>query len=128
KTIATAADASPPSAPGAISISATTASSISLSWGPSHDDLALTGYRVYRDGLLARTVTGTQLTIYDLACGSSYTFAIEAFDAAGNHSTRTSKAAGTSACTGGGGGSGGGGDLLPPAAPLGLVVSATSQS
>ena len=40
KTIATAADSSAPSTPGAISVSATSASSISLSWGASHDDLA----------------------------------------------------------------------------------------
>ncbi len=100
KTIAAIADSSPPSTPGAISVNGASGGSISLRWGASEDDLALAGYRVYRDSLLAGTTTSTQLTIADLSCGNSYSFTVEAFDTAGNHSARTNNAtAATSPCT-----------------------------
>ena len=40
--------------------------------------------RVYRDGTLVASPSGTTSTVSGLACGTTYTFAVDAVDAAGN--------------------------------------------
>jgi hypothetical protein len=45
---ASAADTSPPTQPGAITVSSLTATSGTLSWAKSADDVDVVGYRVYR--------------------------------------------------------------------------------
>ena len=43
-------DTSPPSVPGAPSASVSNYNSVSVSWGASTDNVAVTGYYVYRNG------------------------------------------------------------------------------
>ena len=45
---ASAADTSAPSEPGAVTVSGLTASSATLSWARSKDNVGIEGYRVYR--------------------------------------------------------------------------------
>ncbi|WP_238011712.1 DUF4832 domain-containing protein [Dactylosporangium sp. AC04546] len=76
-------DCAAPSTPGGLAVTATTPTSIALSWTASTDNVGVTGYQVYRDGVLRTTVTGTSYTDTGLAAGS-YTYTVRARDAAGN--------------------------------------------
>ncbi|MHB8158850.1 MAG: FG-GAP-like repeat-containing protein, partial [Desulfocucumaceae bacterium] len=72
---------------------------LTLSWTGASDDVAVTGYRIYRDGNLLSTLGNvTTADISGLTDGTEYTFKVEAGDAAGNWSTD-----GPSTLAGGGG-------------------------
>ena len=92
------ADHTPPSAPTGLAVLSTTGTSLEVGWNASTDNLHVAGYRVYRAGTLAATVTGTSTTLAGLTCGSSYTIGVEAFDTAGNTSARTSVLTATEPC------------------------------
>ncbi|MGV9842569.1 cellulase family glycosylhydrolase [Streptomyces fungicidicus] len=86
-------DTTPPTAPGAPSASAVTASSARLTWGAATDANGVTGYDVVRISGGAESVvtsTGdTSATVTGLTAATSYTFAVYARDAAGNRSPRS---------------------------------------
>ncbi|KUO21885.1 chitinase [Streptomyces dysideae] len=69
-----------PGAPGGVSVSSTTSSSVSLSWNPVS---GATDYSIYRNGTKVTAVTGTSATVTGLAASTSYTFQITATNAAG---------------------------------------------
>jgi chitodextrinase len=91
-------DAVAPTAPGAPTVSGATASSLSLSWSASSDNVGVTGYGLYLNGAAVGSTTSTSYTFSGLVCGTSYALAVDAYDAAGNHSAKTSASASTSAC------------------------------
>jgi len=91
-------DISPPSAPTGLSVSSVTSSSVAISWSPSTDDVGVAGYDRYRGGTLVSSGPGTSYTFTGLSCGTSYTFAVDAYDAAGNLSRQTTITGATSAC------------------------------
>jgi len=93
-----AGDTTPPSQPGNLLVSASTATSVSLTWAASTDDVAVSGYGLYVDGDPVSSATLPAATISGLACGSAYTLAVDAYDAAGNRSTKASAIATTAAC------------------------------
>jgi hypothetical protein len=76
-------DTTPPTAPGAV-VGTPAPTSVALSWGPSTDDTAVTGYNVYENGVKVQTVTGPTATISGLTPSTKYAFKVQAFDAAGN--------------------------------------------
>ncbi|TQL24017.1 cellulase family glycosylhydrolase [Streptomyces sp. SLBN-134] len=86
-------DTTPPTAPGAPSASAVTASSARLTWGAATDANGVTGYDVVRISGGAESVVtstaGTSATVTGLTAATSYTFAVYARDAAGNRSSRS---------------------------------------
>ncbi|MER6749124.1 cellulase family glycosylhydrolase [Streptomyces fungicidicus] len=86
-------DTTPPTAPGAPSASAVTASSARLTWGAATDANGVTGYDVVRISGGAESVVtstaGTSATVTGLTAATSYTFAVYARDAAGNRSPRS---------------------------------------
>jgi chitodextrinase len=65
-----------------------TRTSIGLRWNASTDNVGVTGYRVYRNGTLVATTgaSARSYTVSGLTCGTSYTIALTAIDAAGNES------------------------------------------
>ncbi|MEU2023883.1 glycoside hydrolase family 48 protein [Streptomyces sp. NPDC016469] len=79
-------DTEPPTAPGGLTVTATTKDSVSLSWTASTDNVGVTGYDVYRNGVLAGNATGRTFTDSGLAAGTEYTYAVAARDAGGNTS------------------------------------------
>jgi chitodextrinase len=115
-----ASDTQPPSVPGSLSKSGSTQTSVSLTWTASNDDTGVTGYSVYRDGASAGTPAGTSSTVSGLSCGTSYLFAVEARDAAGNHSAQATLSASTSACPVP--------DTQPPSVPGSLSKSGSTQT
>lgn len=83
-------DTTPPSTPTGLSatpstLTATTAS-VALSWSASTDNIAVAGYDVFRDGNRIATVTAPGYTDPLLTPGVTYSYAVTAFDAAGNRS------------------------------------------
>jgi N-acetylglucosamine-6-sulfatase len=81
-------DALAPSQPTALSGTAPSSTEVDLTWSPSTDNVAVTGYTIYRDGATLATVDGTTLSYADATVepGTTYTYTVDAFDAAGNHS------------------------------------------
>ena len=61
-----------------------------MSWNASTDNVGVAGYALYVNGAQVGTTTGTGGTASGLSCGTSYTIAVDAFDASGNHSTKAS--------------------------------------
>src|SRR4249920_620181 len=119
-TVATAAcpDTQPPTAPTGFSQAATTQNEVVLRWAPSSDDVGVVGYGVYRDLALMSSPAEPTVTLSGLACGTTYTYAADAADAAGNRSLLGSAYVTTAACP----------DRQPPSAPSGLAVTAKTQT
>jgi chitodextrinase len=85
-TATTANDSTPPTVPSALTVTGTTLDSVSLSWGPSTDDLAFDTYVVYRNGIPIATTTDTTFTDTGLAWSTTYSYEVAARDVAGNES------------------------------------------
>jgi chitodextrinase len=112
------ADSQAPSAPTGVTASSRTGTSIALTWSASKDDVGVTGYGLYRAGVQISTVTGTTGIFTGLTCNTSYTLAVDAYDAAGNHSGKTTVMVSTTACP----------DSTPPSTPTGLAASNVTQT
>ncbi|WP_347107526.1 galactose oxidase-like domain-containing protein [Paenarthrobacter sp. S56] len=76
-------DTTPPSAPAGLAASAS-AGQIALSWTASTDNVGVTSYRVSRDGAVIGTPTSTSYTDTSVVAGTTYTYTVNAVDAAGN--------------------------------------------
>lgn len=89
---AATADTSPPTTPSGLATTGQTTSSVSLTWKASTDNVGVAGYKVYRYGPTTNTATisGTSFTDTGLAAGTSYSYTVSAFDAAGNESPQSS--------------------------------------
>ena len=92
------ADTSPPSTPTNLAKTGATTSSIALSWTASTDNVGVVGYGLYLNGVGAGSTSSTSTSFSGLACGTSYTLAVDAYDNAGNRSGKASLSASTSAC------------------------------
>jgi chitodextrinase len=92
---ALAADPTPPSTPGNLHVTATTTSSVSLAWDASTDNVGVTGYNVYRNGSQVAAPAGTSFTDTGLTAGTTYTYTVQAHDAAGNFSAASAPVDGT---------------------------------
>jgi hypothetical protein len=78
----------PPATPTSLALASTTANPVVLSWGAVAD---AAGYRVWRDGTLLATLTGTAPTGYtdgSVTAGGTYGYTVEAY-AGGGTSART---------------------------------------
>jgi chitodextrinase len=99
-------DTRPPSVPLNVSAVARSATSVTVTWAASSDNVAVAGYDVYRGGSKVATVTGTATSYTDSAVqpGMTYAYTVDAFDAVPNTSNQSSAAnATTPAGTTGGG-------------------------
>lgn len=62
---------------------------VTLSWWPSTDNVAVTGYNVYQDDQKIATTTETSIYLPNLTALTTFTFGVSAVDAEGNESTIT---------------------------------------
>ena len=85
-------DTVPPSAPTGLTATATSASSVNLSWTASTDNVGVAGYNILRNGIKVGTSTTTSYTDNGLASNTTYTYTVTAYDAAGNASRASSSA------------------------------------
>lgn len=81
------ADTQAPSAPTNLSASNIAETSVSLSWNASSDNVAVTGYDVYRNGSLLGSTAGTSANVTGLTAATTYSFSVKAKDEAGNISS-----------------------------------------
>jgi chitodextrinase len=112
------ADTTAPTAPASLAVTGATAASISLRWTASTDDTAVAGYALYRDDASVGSVSLTSATFSGLTCGRSYQLGVEAFDASGNRSGRSSVVSSTAPCP----------DTTPPSTPSGLTQTSVTES
>jgi chitodextrinase len=99
------ADLVAPSVPGTLTAAQVDVHRIALNWGASTDNVAVTGYKIYRNGKYLRTVTTTSNTDGSLTANTTYTYSVTARDAAGNESQASNSASATTL------------DSTPPTAP-----------
>lgn len=98
-----------PSAPTGLGVTGTTASSAGLSWSAVSG--TVTGYNVYRNGTKVGTTSSTSYTDSGLSASTTYSYAVTAYNSAGESAKSATVQATTSASGGGGGGGTGGGNL-----------------
>jgi len=84
-------DTTAPSTPLHLVGTSTVRRTVALTWSASSDNVAVTGYYVYRGTTRIATVGGSTpgYTATGLTSGTSSTFKVQAFDAAGNASGRS---------------------------------------
>src|SRR5262249_30656606 len=101
-------DLEAPTAPTDLQATTISSTEVDLDWTASTDevagdgytgapDVAVDGYTVYRDGSEVATVDGLTTSFADtgLTADTTYTYTVDAFDAAGNHSAPSSPAQAT---------------------------------
>jgi chitodextrinase len=86
-----AADTAVPSTPSGLSASPGN-TTVVLSWLSATDNVGVTGYRVYRNGVLVGSPAGTSFGDTGLTNGTSYAYTVKAADAAGNLSAASGSA------------------------------------
>lgn len=93
--VGSGADTNPPSTPGSVSATAESIPRIDVSWGEALDNVGVAGYTVYRNGQAVATVNGATWSYADtsVTVGASYSYQVDAFDSAGNHSALSSPVA-----------------------------------
>jgi chitodextrinase len=119
-------DTQPPSAPSNLSAAAVSSSQINLSWTAATDNVAVTGYRIERcqgagcsNFALVTTVTTTTYSNTGLLASTSYSYRIQASDAAGNLGPYSATVGATTNA---------GADTQAPTAPGAPSASAISSS
>ena len=81
-----APDTQAPVAPADLQAASITQSSLTLNWTAATDNVGVTGYDVFQDGIQinAQNITATSFTVTGLTAATSYNFYVVAKDAAGN--------------------------------------------
>jgi chitodextrinase len=77
-------DTSAPTVPEPSSATGASSTTVGITWDASSDNVGVTGYQIYRDGVKIATVTGTSWTDTGLTSGTAYVYKMKAVDAAGN--------------------------------------------
>lgn len=85
-------DTSPPTSPRNITHSGVTGYSITLQWSKSSDNIGVSAYDVYVNGVFSKSVTNSNATVSGLSPATTYSFFVIAKDANGNSSTASSSA------------------------------------
>ncbi|MEU4669596.1 glycoside hydrolase family 18 protein [Amycolatopsis sp. NPDC023774] len=86
-----------PSAPAAPKLGAVTSTSIGLTWTAPAGSVI--GYRVYEDGTLRTTVTGTSATLTGLSPCTSHSYTVAAYNTAGESPRSATVSGSTGGCT-----------------------------
>ncbi len=116
------ADTVAPTAATNLAVTGTTSNTVSLSWTAATDNVAVTSYDIYMNGVLKTSVSSSNLTatITGLAASTPYSFYIVAKDAAVNSSPASNSVNGTTTI------------VIPdtqnPTAASNLVVTGSSSS
>lgn len=115
-----APDTEAPTAPANLAASAITQTSFTLSWTAATDNVSVTGYDVYQNGIKINltNITGTTYNVTGLSPATTYGYYVKAKDAAGNQSANSSTLNVTT----------GQPDITPPSAPTNLQSSVITQT
>ena len=101
--VGTGTDTTAPSTPASVTATATSSTSIKLAWSASSDNVGVTGYRLARDGSALTTVAASALSYVDNTVNpaTTYSYTVQAVDAAGNVSSASTPASATTPAGGG---------------------------
>ena len=94
------ADTQRPTRPTALAVASAGQTIVVLAWVASTDNVGVAGYGVYENGSLVASSATTGYTLVGLICGTAYTVAVDAYDAAGNRSEKATIVASSAACPG----------------------------
>ena len=112
--VTTPSDSTPPSDPTGLAVTNYSYSTVDLSWIQSTDNIGVTGYTIYRNGTLIGTTDVIYYTDSGLSSGITYNYTVDAYDAAGNHSSQSASVSVTTLTIP---------DSTPPSTPTGLASS-----
>jgi hypothetical protein len=85
-------DLTPPTAPANLTAIASGPTQVNLNWTASTDNVGVAGYRVMRNGSQIATSSITGYSDITVAAGTTYSYTVRAYDAAGNVSTDSNTA------------------------------------
>src|SRR5574337_1980162 len=85
-------DTTAPTVPTGLVAVGVSTSQINLSWNASTDNVAVTGYRIYRGGTYLKSVSGTSTSDTLVSASTQYCYTVQAYDAANNYSLETTQA------------------------------------
>jgi len=88
-------DTQAPTAASNLAVTGTTSNSVSLSWTAATDNVAVTSYDIYMNGVLKTAISGLTATITGLSASTTYSFYVIAKDAAVNSSPASNSVNGT---------------------------------
>lgn len=94
---AASADGTPPLPPTSVTVTGSTASTISIAW-TAPADTSVVRYRVLVDGAVERAVSSPQDTVTDLACGTTFTLGVASLAAGDTASTVVTVTGSTAPC------------------------------
>ncbi|MFL6034592.1 MAG: fibronectin type III domain-containing protein, partial [Gaiellaceae bacterium] len=89
------ADTAAPSTPTNVTAPLVGTSQVVVGWTASTDNVGVTGYRVFRDGVLVATVSTTHYLDSGMSAGSFHSYQVRAFDAAGLQSAASTSTGAT---------------------------------
>jgi LmbE family N-acetylglucosaminyl deacetylase/chitodextrinase len=75
-------DTTSPTVPTGLTATASSADQVNLTWSASTDNVAVAGYRVYRNGTAIGTTTTTSYSDTGLTASTLYTYRVSAYDGA----------------------------------------------
>jgi parallel beta-helix repeat protein len=117
-------DVEAPSVPTGLTASAVGPTQVDLAWSAAADNIAVTGYTVYRNGTAIATVDPATTSFQDTtaAPNATHTYTVDAFDGATNRSAQSAPATVTTPAEGGGSGEPPP-DTEPPSVPTDLTAT-----
>jgi len=83
-------DETAPSVPAGVSATTQTPGQVKVTWTASTDNVGVTGYKIYRNASQVGTSATTSYTDTGLTPGTTYSYAVSAYDAADNNSAQSS--------------------------------------
>ncbi|MBI3804990.1 MAG: DNRLRE domain-containing protein [Nitrospirae bacterium] len=92
-------DLSSPSVPTGLTATAASQSLVNLVWKASTDNVAVAGYRIYRNGAQVGTTTSLNYADTGLSASTTYNYTLSAYDAAGNASPQTAAVSATTSAS-----------------------------
>jgi chitodextrinase len=113
--VTTIYDITPPSVPTRVVATAISPSEIDLAWQSSTDNIAVSGYNIYRNGAQIGTASTNSYDDTGLSPQTNYTYNISAYDEVGNNSAESFPPISTSTWPL---------DVTPPTEPRGLTATA----
>jgi len=113
-------DTQAPTAPTSLASGNITTNSFTLSWTASTDNVAVTGYDLYQDGIKINpaNITTTSYNVSGLSPATTYNYHVKARDAAGNFSVNSNSLNVTTSSP----------DITPPTSPTNLLASIITQT
>jgi chitodextrinase len=92
---AAGSDTSAPTVPAGLNATTSGSTQINLSWTGSADNIGVTGYKVYRNGVLVGSPAGTGYSDNGLSASTTYSYSVAACNAAGNCSAQSAAVSAT---------------------------------